>query len=122
MVLVPCCQAEVASVMRSSKALNLSRTPLAELWRHPLHTREFGSQITNVLRCLQLEAHGYSVTVTELVGWEHSMKNELILASRTGPGQRALRERAGERLQQVLDELGLQALRSRFGVAEQAAA
>ncbi|MBW8315280.1 MAG: SAM-dependent methyltransferase, partial [Hydrogenophaga sp.] len=51
MVLVPCCQAEVASVMRSSKALNLSRTPLAELWRHPLHTREFGSQITNVLRC-----------------------------------------------------------------------
>jgi len=69
MVLVPCCQAEVASVMRSSKALNLSRTPLAELWRHPLHTREFGSQITNVLRCLQLEAHGYSVTVTELVGW-----------------------------------------------------
>ncbi|MBV1730679.1 MAG: SAM-dependent methyltransferase, partial [Hydrogenophaga sp.] len=51
MVLVPCCQAEVASVMRSSKALNLSRTPLAELLRHPLHTREFGSQITNVLRC-----------------------------------------------------------------------
>jgi hypothetical protein len=56
---------------------------LAELWRHPLHTREFGSQITNVLRCLQLEAHGYSVTVTELVGWEHSMKNELILARKS---------------------------------------
>mgnify|MGYP006144326195 CR=1 FL=1 len=122
MVLVPCCQAEVASVMRSSKALNLSRTPLAELWRHPLHTREFGSQITNVLRCLQLEAHGYSVTVTELVGWEHSMKNELILASKTGPGHRTQRERAGERLQQVLDELGLQALRTRFGVVEQSAA
>jgi hypothetical protein len=122
MVLVPCCQAEVASVMRSSKALNLSRTPLAELWRHPLHTREFGSQITNVLRCLQLEGHGYSVTVPELVGWEHSMKHELILASKTGPGHRSQRERAGERLQQVLDELGLQALRSRFGVAEQTAA
>src|SRR5690606_18377701 len=119
LVLVPCCQAEVASVMRRHKALALKRTPLAELWRHPLHTREFGSQITNVLRCLQLEAHGYSVTVTELVGWEHSMKNELILASKTGPGHRTQRERAGERLQQVLDELGLQALRSRFGVAEQ---
>ena len=122
MVLVPCCQAEVASVMRSSKALNLSRTPLAELWRHPLHTREFGSQITNVLRCLQLEAHGYSVTVTELVGCEHSMKNKLILASKTGTGHRAQRERASERLQQVLDELGLQALRTRFGVVEQSAA
>jgi hypothetical protein len=117
MVLVPCCQAEVAAVMKRSKALNLARTPLAELWRHPLHTREFGSQITNVLRCLQLEARGYSVTVTELVGWEHSMKNELILASRNGPGQRAQQERAGERLLQVLNELGLQALYERFGAA-----
>jgi hypothetical protein len=50
------------------------------------------------------------------------MKNELILASKTGTGHRAQRERASERLQQVLDELGLQALRSRFGVAEQTAA
>ena len=119
MVLVPCCQAEVAAVMKRSKALNLARTPLAELWRHPLHTREFGSQITNVLRCLQLEAHGYSVTVTELVGWEHSMKNELILASRTaGSGQAAQQQqrRAAERLQQVLDEVGLQELHNRFGV------
>ena len=69
MVLVPCCQAEVARVLSGSKALSLNRTPLAELWRHPLHTREMGSQITNVLRCLYLEASGYQVTVTELVGW-----------------------------------------------------
>ncbi len=116
MVLVPCCQAEVASVMRQTKALSLSRTPLAELWRHPLHTREFGSQITNVLRCLQLEAHGYSVTVTELVGWEHSMKNELILAQKTEPARPAQQARARGRLLQVLDELGLQALRERFAV------
>lgn len=119
MVLVPCCQAEVAAVMKRSKALNLARTPLAELWRHPLHTREFGSQITNVLRCLQLEAHGYSVTVTELVGWEHSMKNELILASRVaGSGQGAQQRKAAERLAQVLDEVGLQDLRARFAVPE----
>ncbi|WP_253195125.1 SAM-dependent methyltransferase [Hydrogenophaga sp. A37] len=115
MVLVPCCQAEVAAVMRQHKALSLSRTPLAELWRHPLHTREFGSQITNVLRCLQLEAHGYSVTVTELVGWEHSMKNELILARRN-EAPRVQRERARERLGQILDELGLQPLSERFRV------
>jgi len=50
MVLVPCCQAEVAAVLRKNKAMTLAKTPLAELWRHPLHTREFGSQITNVLR------------------------------------------------------------------------
>lgn len=116
MVLVPCCQAEVASVMRRHKAINLSRNPLAELWRHPLHTREFGSQITNVLRCLQLEAHGYEVTVTELVGWEHSMKNELILARRHEPPRPGTTARAQERLAQILDELGLQELTSRFTV------
>ena len=114
MVLVPCCQAEVAGVMRKHKALSLSRTPLAELWRHPLHTREFGSQITNVLRCLQLEAHGYTVTVTELVGWEHSLKNELILARRMDSDRHGTQARARQRLQQVLDELQLQELTQRF--------
>ena len=106
MVLVPCCQAEVAGVLRQHKALSLSRTPLAELWRHPLHTRELGSQLTNVLRCLYLEACGYQVTVTELVGWEHSMKNELILARHTGQKKRS----AAERLQALLAEFGLEAL------------
>ncbi|MEN9473871.1 MAG: hypothetical protein RIS48_591, partial [Pseudomonadota bacterium] len=79
MVLVPCCQAEVASV----------------------------------LRCLELEAHGYQVTVTELVGWEHSMKNELILARKVSNAK--AQASARERLQQVLDELGLQELQQRFG-------
>jgi Methyltransferase domain len=116
MVLVPCCQAEVASVMKQHKALSLSRTPLAELWRHPLHTREFGSQITNVLRCLQLEAHGYQVTVTELVGWEHSMKNELILARRISPSPLAAMDQARARRKNVLCELQLQPLVGRFAV------
>ena len=106
MVLVPCCQAELARALNQSKALNLQRTPLAELWRHPLHTREMGSQLTNVLRCLYLESQGYSVTVTELVGWEHSMKNELILAKYTGQKKRSARER----LEALLTEFGLTAL------------
>ena len=106
MVLVPCCQAELAGCLRQNKALSLSRTPLAELWRHPLHTREMGSQLTNVLRCLYLEAMGYQVTVTELVGWEHSMKNELILARRTGQKKQS----AADRLRALLAEFGLQEL------------
>ena len=105
MALVPCCQAEVAACLRQDKALQLARTPLAELWRHPLHTREMGSQITNVMRCLYLESQGYQVTVTELVGWEHSMKNELILAQHSGQKKHS----AGERLQALLTHLGLQA-------------
>ena len=109
-VLVPCCQAEVASVLKKNKGKTLARNALTELWRHPLHTREFGSQITNVLRCLQLEAHGYHVTVTELVGWEHSMKNELIIASY----KNLPRQRPSERLREVLATLGLEEMGQRF--------
>ena len=109
-VLVPCCQAEVAAVLRKHKNESFGKTPLSEIWRHPIHTREFGSQLTNVLRCLQLESHGYQVTVTELVGWEHSMKNELIIATQIG----SPRKNARERLQQILQELNLQELEARF--------
>jgi len=111
-VVVPCCQAEVAATLRKNKGAALGRDALAEIWRHPLHTREFGSQVTNVLRCLQLEAHGYQVTVTELVGWEHSMKNELIIASY----QDLPRRRPSERLTQMLGTLGLDELAERFFV------
>jgi len=116
-VVVPCCQAEVASVLRKNKARALA-DPLAEIWRHPLHTREFGSQITNVLRCLQLEAHGYQVSVTELVGWEHSMKNELIIAQYKDLPRR----KAAERLTEMLDRIGLQELKDRFFVPQPAEA
>lgn len=108
-VLVPCCQAEVAAVLRKNKGASLKNS-LTEIWRHPLHTREFGSHVTNVLRCLQLEAHGYQVSVTELVGWEHSMKNELIIASYKDLPRR----RPTERLNEVLQTLGLEEMQQRF--------
>ena len=106
MALVPCCQAEAARHLGGNRALMLGRTPLAELWRHPLHAREMGSQITNVMRCLYLQAQGYQVTVTELVGWEHSMKNELIIARYTGQKMRS----AAQRLTDIAEQFGLETL------------
>ena len=74
--LVPCCQAEVARELESVKG------PLDQLWRHGVHRRELGSHLTNVLRGLFLEAHGYKVRVTEFTGFEHTQKNEMIFAER----------------------------------------
>jgi hypothetical protein len=74
--LVPCCQAELA------RELDGAHGSLDQLWRHPIQRREFGAQLTNVLRGLFLEAHGYKVRVTELTGLEHSLKNEFIFAER----------------------------------------
>jgi len=109
-VLVPCCQAEVASVLNKHKNQSFGKTPLSEIWRHPIHSREFGSHLTNVLRCLLLESQGYQLTVTELVGWEHSMKNELIIARHTGTPRKDVRLR----LEFILRELNLESLRERF--------
>src|SRR5476649_1646907 len=74
--LVPCCQAEVARQLESAKG------PLDQLWRHGIQRREFGAHLTNVLRGLYLEAHGYKVRVTEFTGFEHTQKNEMIFAER----------------------------------------
>ena len=74
--LVPCCQAEIAV------SLDAVKGPLHQLWRHPIQRREFGAHLTNVMRGLFLEAHGYKVRVTEFTGLEHSLKNEFIFAER----------------------------------------
>jgi hypothetical protein len=87
---VPCCQAEVARQLAGAKDPAPSVAPLFE---HPWHRREFGSHLTNVIRALTLEANGYRVTVTELTGWEHSVKNELILGRKVRGTSREAREK-----------------------------
>jgi hypothetical protein len=95
--LVPCCQAELARLLEGSKG------PLQQLWRHPIQRREFGAHATNVMRGLYLESQGYRVRVTELVGLEHSLKNELILAERH---QRS-NPLAQRELERLVDQLGV---------------
>jgi len=97
---VPCCQAEVARQLGEHKPEDAAA---AALCAHPWHRRELGSHLTNVIRALALEAHGYQVTVTELAGWEHSLKNELILGRRVARYDR----RAQEKLDAVLARFGV---------------
>ncbi|BCW90067.1 hypothetical protein sos41_32350 [Alphaproteobacteria bacterium SO-S41] len=74
--LVPCCQAEAARLLENVHG------PMEQLWRHPIQRRAFGAHLTNTIRALLLEAHGYKVRLTEFTGFEHTQKNELILAER----------------------------------------
>ncbi len=97
---VPCCQAEVARLLAEAAAPDALLEPL---FAHPWHRREFGSHLTNVVRALALEAHGYRVTVTELTGWEHSVKNELILGKKVRAGS----AEAKERLERLLAAAGV---------------
>lgn len=83
---VPCCQAEVARQLQALPRDAVQDPGVRALWKHAWHRRELGSHLTNVLRALVLESRGYQVTVTELAGWEHAVKNELLLARRVGAG------------------------------------
>lgn len=99
--LVPCCQAEVAQQLKDARPK--VESAMQALFSHPWHRREFGSHLTNVIRALVLEAQGYQVTVTELAGWEHSLKNELILARRVHHENRV----AKGRLEALLAQTGV---------------
>jgi SAM-dependent methyltransferase len=87
---VPCCQAEVARQLARRQGADPA---LAEMHHHPWHRRELGSHLTNVIRALALEVLGYQVTVTELAGWEHSLKNELLLGRKIHGESRPARQR-----------------------------
>ena len=99
---VPCCQAEVAAQLKGQRA-EVEAT-LGMLFQHPWHRREFGSHLTNVIRAMVLESFGYQVTVTELTGWEHSLKNELILGRRVHKENRPARAK----LETLLGSFGVQ--------------
>lgn len=96
---VPCCQAEVYNQLADAPR-DLEVSPL---WGTAWHRREFGAHLTNVLRTLALRAHGYQVTVTELAGWEHSLKNELIYARRVA----RFHEGARAELDALLNSIGV---------------
>lgn len=103
--LVPCCQAEVARILGKGGAID-------NLWRHGIHRREFGSHLTNVIRSLYLESLGYKVRVTELIGWEHSMKNELILAEKIQRANPAARKQLDALLETIPDARKMKLLSS----------
>ncbi|HEX4386665.1 MAG TPA: SAM-dependent methyltransferase [Myxococcales bacterium] len=98
---VPCCQAEVAAQLKDQPKNAPAPWPL--LWQHGIHRREMGAHLTNVIRALVLQSHGYQVTVTELTGWEHSLKNELILGRRVHKEHREARAQ----LERLLETTGV---------------
>lgn len=94
--LVPCCQAEVARSLNEIRDVELD-----SLWDQNLHRREFGSMLTNTIRCLYLESQGYRVRATEFTGLDHSLKNELILAQKIQNSNPAAEKRLKNLLERI---------------------
>ena len=71
----PCCHKQIRPQMRMP-------TLLKPMLQHGIHLGQQAEMVTDGLRALLLEAHGYDAQVFEFVALEHTSKNKMILAVR----------------------------------------
>ncbi|HUG89286.1 MAG TPA: SAM-dependent methyltransferase [Planctomycetaceae bacterium] len=79
---VPCCQHELAP--------QLMNEALSPLLRHGILRERFAAQVTDALRALALEIHGYRTQVVEFIDLEHTAKNVLLRAVRHAASDRQM--------------------------------
>ena len=72
----PCCHKQIRPQL-------LSPALLRPMLQHGIHLGQQAEMITDSLRALLLEAHGYLTQVFEFVALEHTSKNKMILAVRS---------------------------------------
>lgn len=77
-VVAPCCQHELAPQLAEAAEA------LAGITKFGLFKQRQADLVTDAARCLLLEASGYRVKVIEFVSTEHTAKNILIAAIRSG--------------------------------------
>ena len=71
----PCCHKQIRPQLKSP-------TLLAPLLQHGIHLGQEAEMLTDGLRALLLEAHGYDTKVFEFISLEHTSKNKMILAQK----------------------------------------
>jgi hypothetical protein len=87
----PCCHKEVRPQMHNPAVLD-------PMLQYGVHQGQEAEMVTDALRALLLEAHGYDTQVFEFVSLEHTSKNKMILAvkrSQPGDAQPVLAQIAG---------------------------
>lgn len=75
-VCAPCCHKQLRPQMKALPA------PLAPMLQHGVHLGQQAEMLTDALRALLLQAHGYDSQVFEFVATEHTQKNKMILATK----------------------------------------
>lgn len=83
LALAPCCQAELAQrwALLAQQPGKCAFTPVHKA---PHLSRQIAAHTTDLMRTLLMRAEGYAVTPMEFVGSEHTPKNTLLRAVRTG--------------------------------------
>jgi hypothetical protein len=104
----PCCHKEIRPQMHMPPLLK-------PMLQHGIHLGQQAEMVTDGLRALLLEAHGYDAQVFEFVSLEHTSKNKMILAvkRRGRPDSPHAQKRRADVLAQV-DEI-----KRFYGIREQ---
>ncbi len=76
----PCCHHDVAAQLRKAP----TPAPYAALTRHGILRERFADTLTDALRASLLRLEGYRVDVVEFVESQHTPRNTLLRAVRTG--------------------------------------
>ena len=97
----PCCHKQIRPQLKSPALL-------APLLQHGIHLGQEAEMLTDGLRALLLEAHGYDTKVFEFISLEHTSKNKMILAQK----RKSPRDNS-EILQQIAD------IKAFYGITEQ---
>jgi SAM-dependent methyltransferase len=69
----PCCHKQLRPQL-------LAPHPLRPIMQHGVHLGQEAEMLTDGLRALLLDAHGYDAKVFEFISLEHTSKNKMILA------------------------------------------
>ena len=83
----PCCHKQIRPQLKQPAVLR-------PLLRHGIHLGQEAEMLTDSLRALLLEAHGYDAQVFEFVSLEHTSKNKMILAVKRRQPLPAARQQA----------------------------
>jgi len=78
-VCAPCCHKQVR------KSIELPEM-LAPMLKHGILLERQAEMITDSIRALIMEAHGYSTKVFEFISLEHTSKNVMMVGRKTGAG------------------------------------
>jgi len=81
----PCCHHDIAAQLRRSP----TPAPYSMLTRDGILRERLADTLTDALRASLLRLHGYRVDVVEFVGSEHTPRNTLLRALRTGAQPKA---------------------------------
>lgn len=76
----PCCHHDIAAQLRQGT----TPAPYRMLTRHGILRERFADTLTDALRASLLRLEGYRVDVMQFVGSEHTPRNTMLRATRTG--------------------------------------